>query len=246
MLNLLLIALPAVLGGFVQGMTGFGCGIVIMLFLPMVLAVQKASALCMFAACFLNVSMVYTYRKHINWKLCVKPWIFYFPVFYMALSAAAKVDTNFLKPILGLFLVAMSVYCVCFADKIKLSAGWGSAAVCTCIGAFVDAFFGIGGPPMVLYFLGTTDDKEEYLGSIQAFFLVSSFVASVMRIMSGIIEFGDAKYVFALVCSMIIGRTIGGRFVKKIDQALMKKLVYGFIGVAGLITFIANISSLIK
>lgn len=238
------LVLPALAGGIVQGMSGFGCGIVVMLFLPTLFSVQQSSAMMQAASVILCLSMVYTYRKHVNWKLCIKPWIFYFPIFYVALTFANSLDTSFLKPILGLFLVCVAVYCICFAEKIHIRPTLGSAFVCAGISATVDAFFGIGGPPMVVYFLGTTKKKEEYLGSIQLFFWGSCLVATVLRITKGQITLHTLPSLGLLIVAVLIGKMIGGLFVKRINQALMKKVVYAFVGMAGLITFITNISAL--
>lgn len=243
-MNFLLIALPALAGGMVQGMAGFGCSIVMMLFFPMLLSVQHASTICQASSILLSVSMVYTYRKYVNLKLCLKPWLFYFPIYYTTLSFAAGLNAGFLKPLLGLFLVFMSIYCTYFSDKIHIKANALSALACAGIGGITGGFFGIDGPPIVLYFLATTEKKEEYLGSIQMFFLVSSAIGTCMRISKGLIPAENFPYLIIVIVMLLVGKSIGSRFVEKLDQALMKKLVYGFVGVSGFITFLTNLSAL--
>ena len=243
-MTLLLTALPALAGGIVQGMTGFGCGIVIMLFLPMLLSVQQSSAISQCASVFICISMAVTYRKSVNLKLCIKPWVLYFPMYYAFLTIAAGINTNFLKPFLGLFLVALSIYCICFSEKIHIKAGFLSALICAGISAVADSFFGIGGPPMVLYFLATTQSKEEYLGSIQTFFTVSCLLGTILRITKGQITLALLPQLVTVIVMLLVGKTIGSLFVKKIDQAMMKKLVYGFVGISGMVTFLTNLSAL--
>ena len=215
-----------------------------MLFLPVILPVQQASAIVQAGSMFVGLSMVYKYRKHVNGRLCLKPWLFYFPIFYASLSVAVKIDTSFLKPVLGLFLVVLSVYCVCFSEKIHIRASTGSALVCGGISGIADAFFSIGGPPIVLYFLATTEEKEEYLGSIQLFFMISNVIGTCMRISKGLITRELLPYMAVGIVMLLAGRSIGSQFVERMDQARMKKLIYGFVGVAGMITFVTNLSAL--
>ena len=54
----------------------------------------------------------------------------------------------------------------------------------------------------------------------------------------------DRIHIRAGVASAFVCAALGGRVVDKIDTARMKICVYGFIGVAGLITIAANWQSL--
>ena len=94
-----------------------------------------------------------------------------------------------------------------------------------------DAFFSIGGPPIVLYFLATTEEKEEYLGSIQLFFMISNVIGTCMRISKGLITRELLPYMAVGIVMLLAGRSIGSQFVERMDQARMKKLIYGFVGI---------------
>lgn len=62
------IFLPPLIAGIIQGVTGFGAGIVMMMFLPLQYSVIQSagvsSAICM----ILCAAMVYRYRQTINFK----------------------------------------------------------------------------------------------------------------------------------------------------------------------------------
>ena len=51
----------------------------------------------------------------------------------------------------------------------------------------------------------------------------------------------DTILVIPGMLGMAIGKSLGVRIVEKIDVKLMKKLIYGFLGLSGLITFLSNI-----
>ena len=161
--------LPALLAGLVQGVTGFGAGVLLMLFYPLLFSVAQSSALSQCLCTVLCLSVLLRYRRSIRFRHCILPLVFYFPCYFLALQQAASMDTDALKPVLGLFLVILSVFLLYGSDRIHIRAGVASAFVCA---------------------------------------------------------------------------ALGGRVVDKIDTARMKICVYGFIGVAGLITIAANWQSL--
>lgn len=63
------IGIAAVFAGIVQGITGFGAGIVMMMILPMVLGSIPQSAGVSTAICvILSLQMIFLYRKHVDVK----------------------------------------------------------------------------------------------------------------------------------------------------------------------------------
>ncbi len=160
--------LPALLAGLVQGVTGFGAGVLLMLFYPLLFSVAQSSAMSQCLCTVLCLSVLLRYRRSIRFCHCILPLVFYFPFYFLALQQAASMDTDALKPVLGLFLVILSVFLLYGSDRIHIRAG----------------------------------------------------------------------------VALLVGAALGGRVVDKIDTARMKICVYGFIGVAGLITIAANWQSL--
>lgn len=238
------VLIPAAAGGFVQSITGFGAGIVMMMILPFFFSVSQASAISQGLCTLLSISIFVRYRKEVNWKVCIFPIIFYFPIFLITMRLTNGVNTDFFKPILGLFLIALSLYFILVAGKFSIKANPLAALICTGLSAVVDALFGIGGPPIVVYMLAATKEKKEYLGTIQAYFMCTGIYGTIVRIYSGRITV-DMIPAFAIgIFALIFGMLMGGKVVDKINANMMKKIVYAFIGIAGLITFLTNFSSL--
>lgn len=236
--------LPALLAGLVQGVTGFGAGVLLMLFYPLLFPVAQSSAMSQCLCTVLCLSVLLRYRKFIQFRHCLLPLVFYFPCYFLALQQAAAMNTDALKPVLGLFLVILSVFLLYGSDRIHIRAGVASAFVCAALGAVVDAFFGIGGPTLVVYFMAILPDKREYLGTIQCFFFTTSLYGTLMRFWKGQLT-PDLLPLLALAAvALLVGAALGGKVVDKMDTARLKVCVYGFIGVAGLITIAVNFSSL--
>ena len=96
--------LPALLAGLVQGVTGFGAGVLLMLFYPLLFSVAQSSAMSQCLCTVLCLSVLLRYRRSIRFRHCVLPLVFYFPCYFLALQQAVSMNTDALKPVLGLFL----------------------------------------------------------------------------------------------------------------------------------------------
>lgn len=240
MIQYLCVAAPALLAGLVQGVTGFGAGILLMMFYPFCFTMVESSAMCQLLCAVLCISIVWRYRHYVRFRMCILPLIFYFPVYLAAMRVAAGLDMDYLKPVLGIFLIVLAGYFILFDGKIKISANPGTAFVCAALAGIIDAFFGIGGPTMVVYFMAVLKEKKTYLGTIQIFFMTTNLYGTVVRTLAGQLTGSMVLPLAAGAVALLLGAYAGSRVVDKIDIGKMRLLVYGFIGFAGAVTFVTG------
>ena len=232
----------AIAAGIVQSVTGFGAGIVMMVFIPYFLPLLQGATVSTLVSISMQVSMIITYRKHIRFDYMWKPAVFYFLASSVAVKFAVGKDVSLLKAGFGVFLIILAVYFLLFSDKLKLKANWGTAGICGSISGVASGIFGIGGPPMVLYFLALTGaDKLAYLGTIQTFFTVTSIYTTALRVVNGIFTWQLIPFVLCGTAGIIIGKLIGTKIVAKINADTMRKLVYAFMAFAGFLNVVNNI-----
>ena len=224
--------------GVVQALTGFGAGIVQMLFFPMLLPVLSASALSGAISLMLAVGMAWQYRKHIRKDLLIVPAIVYAVVSALALSFADLIDTTVMLKIFGAFLILLSVYFLFFSGKIRVKANVMTATVCASLSGVVGGLFGIGGPPMVIYYLAAMEDKREYLGTIQAFFCFTNTYTLIVRLIKGFYTVDLLLPTAVGIAAILLGQLFGGKIQSKINGDTMRKLVYAFLGVTGVINLL--------
>lgn len=211
-----------------------------MLFYPLLFSIAQSSAMSQCLCTVLCLSIVWRYRRSVRFRRCLLPLVFYFPGYFLALQKSVLMDTDVLKPVLGLFLVLLSIFLLYGSDRIHIQAGVGPAFFCAVLGAVVDAFFGIGGPTLVIYFMAILPDKREYLGTIQCFFFITSLYGTLMRFWKGQLTPNLLPLLTLAAAALLVGAAFGGKVVDKMDAARMKTFVYGFIGVAGIITIVTN------
>lgn len=237
-----MIVLPALAGGIIQSVTGFGAGIIMMLFFPLVLPMLKASALSTLVTLYLTVSLAWKFRKHVQISLLVLPLAVFILCTTASLQLATMLDTRNLSVLFGGFLIILSIYFIRFSDRVRLKPSPVNAAVCSGLSGLCSGMFGIGGPPMVVYYLSVLgNSKELYLATTQMYFCVGSVYNTSMRIFRGILT-ADMIPLFLLgVAGMAAGERIGLRILRRIDVPTMKKAVYVFLALSGAITLIRNL-----
>lgn len=170
--SFILIVIVAMLAGLVQGITGFGAGIIMMMVLPMFFALPQSAGISSAICIVLGLSMVLTYRKHIRFQKIIGPSCLYLIICSGSIVFSTMVNQELMKKIFGCFLIVLSLYYLLInKDGEKKTFHIFISILFIAISAICDGLFGIGGPLMVLYFLSTTENTHEYLGTIQMFFV---------------------------------------------------------------------------
>ena len=233
------VALTALLAGLIQGIAGFGSGPVQMMTYPLYWPVPVAAAVSVCVSVPLNLNMTLSYLKEIRWKKVLLPIVPYMAVCSVAISFSLSIDQTLIKRLFGVFLITLSVYYLFFSRGGRRKLSLPLTAAYILVSALCDAFFGIGGPLMVVYFLNKTDSTKEYLGSAAAFFLLNGVYNSVFRLAGGILSAAELPFVGVGAAAILAGVSLAHVFAKKLNDALIKKAVYVMIGLTGVFNLFA-------
>ena len=227
------------LAGLVQGVTGFGGGIITMLIFPLFVSIPVGAGITSALGIPLCLSMVIRYRDEVNVKMALLPALLYNVISSLVISYSVYVDQVTIKKIFGVFLILLCLYYLFVSKNVqnrKLSLPL--SIVCIAISATCDGLFGIGGPLMVLYFMSMTSSTHAYLGTMQLFFWTNSMYNTTLRFIRGILL--PEHFVLLLVgtVSILIGGALAGKIVDRLNVATMRKLIYVMIGVGGVMNLI--------
>ncbi len=235
----LIIGLMAICSGIVQGITGFGGGIVLMMVLPILFQVPVAAGLSSAICLILCFMMCLQYKEHIDYKKALLPCILCLSVSSFAIEYATYLNEDLLKKMLGVFLFCLSLYYLFFSKGKKDKLGVIGSFLCLTVSSICDGLFGIGGPLMVVYYLSITSSKEEYLGSIQCFFFVKGIYVTFFRILNGILTIDFIPVIICGMIGIVLGLTIANKIVKTIDGNVVRKLTYIMIGFSGIMNILS-------
>ena len=231
----------AFLAGAIQTVTGFGAGVLLILvlsnFYSLVVAPTLNTSICL----GITAVLTWRHRKKLELKLILFPVIIYCIVSVSIIYSVEKIDLGMLSLCFGIFLITLGGYFLLFADRIRLKGNPCTGGICAAISGLFSGLFGVGGPVMGLYLITVTSDHETYLANIQFLFTITNIINLTARCICGI-------YVLDLLPVSILGivavnlGSLGGRWLcQKLNIEILKKIIYLFVCVSGIVTLIQSL-----
>ena len=232
------IVAAAIVAGIIQTVTGFGAAVLLMLVMPYFFNMIAAPAVTSAITLGFTVTLAWKFRKYIDLKACLFPTLIYQLCSIAGIGLAKNLNLEHLSVAFGVFLVVLAIYFFAFSERIKVQANRKTAAVCALISGITAGFFGIGGPLMAIYFISATEDKQSYIGTLQFLFAFTNIVNLLVRIANGIFTVDLLPAVFLGFAGITVGKLVGLRILDKINPGRIKKLVYAFVGISGILSLL--------
>ena len=230
-----IVLLASAVGCVLNTVCGFGFGVMGMIVMPYAMGSAVHAAAVINMATFVQATfLAVRYRKHIRWKLLAVPMAAYLVASFIAVRVAVGMDNDLMKRVLGAFLIALSAYFIFAAKHVKLRANTRNGLIAGGIGGVMSGLFATGGPPASLYFSATTETKEEYLATIQAFFSISNFYVTAVRFYSGVIDGTVLRAFPVALVGLALGNILGLYVFKRVDVNFIRKAIYVMMAVSGL------------
>ena len=237
-MSFVVIGAAAVLAGFLQAVTGFGSPMVLMMVIPYFYNMVTAPAVANSISVCLAASLAWKFRKNIEWSSCLFPSSIFILFNVLSVQFVKKIDLDFLSLAFGVFLVILAVYFFLFSKKKPFRANWATALICGILSGITSGFFGIGGPLMAIYFVSATKSKEAYIGNLQFLFTSSTLISMSIRVINGIYTLDLLPTTLLGIACIMLGKHLGLRILNQLNPDLTQKIVYGFVGISGLINVI--------
>ncbi|MEE1064387.1 MAG: sulfite exporter TauE/SafE family protein [Paludibacteraceae bacterium] len=224
--------------GFVQRTVGFGFGIFLipLLFLLGVMDGDYKSivSLSSMMAATLSLITVWNLRKSLNWRYIWPLLIVFIPTSTFFSYVMFGTDASWLKIILGVTLILLSIYFTFFKkDGIKINPNWFNTISLGGLSGLMGGLFSMQGPPVVYYYLSTQGTKEEYMAQTQCFFLLGNLWMTLLRAGEGIITADVGRNYFIAIAGCLTGMWIGAHIYNKMNNNLLLKMIYIFLAYSG-------------
>jgi len=156
--------------------------------------------------------------------------------------SAHWIDLTRLKAYLGLALILIAVWMAFFFERVRIRAAAGNAVLCGSLSGIANGLFAIGGPPMVVYYLGAYgDDIVRYIGTFQFFLAVTNVFGIAQRFVNGLVTAEILILLLPGIAGVSLGMWVGVKSVAHMKARQVKKLIYVFLAVSGAATFLLNL-----
>lgn len=230
-----------ILGAIIQASIGFGFPTFAMIFLVMIFPFQTAVTICQFSGILGVAFFSFKYRKSIKWKV-LSPFLLTALVVGILLTwYSVKIPVSFLKFYLGIVLIVIAAAMFYGSGKIKFMPNKVAGVTMGALSGVLNGLFAMGGPPVALYLLPALSDKIQYIACANTYFVIFKLLSLPIRFMNGSIDRSYTGYLVVSMISMTAGSIIGDRIMRIIPTKLLKKMVYAFVGISGIIIIMQQI-----
>ena len=234
----LMIFLISALAAAMQASLGFGYGVIGMALFPFVESYMTSVTLCTISAPLSNVLVTIRYRRSIQWRKLVLPLIFSLAASTAMSWLIVQQAEGVLKRFLGIFLVLLAAYFLLFKNRIKAKDSPLTGSICGFLSGFCGGFFGVNGPPAVIYFMAAAKgDSQRYLATAQTYFLVLNIHITIMRVISGAVSDGIVRTAIIGLGGVGVGTLVGLKIFKKLDLSSLYYFIYLFMAAMGMFIF---------
>lgn len=220
----LAVAAASFIAAFTQAVTGFGSALVGMPLLSPVVGVRVASPLMAVLSITLNFSLLLIRRQairwHAMWKIILAA-IVGIPIGILAVQLASE---HIVLIILGLVLIAYSLYAWFVPQLPELSHPLWKYVFGFASGLLAGAY-NVGGPPAVMYASGRGWEPNEFRSNLQALFLIENVVVVAGHAYSGNYTPEVLNLLWFALPALALGILAGLVLARYIPDALFRKLV---------------------
>lgn len=224
---------------FVQRTTGFGFGIFIMTLLPFLMpSYGEATTLSGLLAMTTSAVVFFKMRKYLNWKKLFGLLSTFLIVSTFCIFCLKRMDDVLLRKILGVVLVFVSLYFAFFSRRIRIPSTRPYQMGAGVLAGIMGGFFGMQGPPAVLYFISTAKDKNEYMALAQTFFLCGNIAMTLVRAYNGFLTTTVGMDYLYGIGGVAIGASLGAFVFRHIPNRIFQYVVYTYIGISGVVIFL--------
>ena len=239
MAEFLLPGLIFLFAGFIQGMTGFGAGLVAMPLLCLIMEVKSAVSLCILNGLIVTITLAIELRHLFDWRKILPLLAGSIPGVWLGTVLLKQADQLMVKNLLGIVLVAYSGFNLIFQPKpIRMRTGWGYLAGFS--SGTITAMVSEGGPPVSIYTMLMGWNKEVIRATLTGFFVTNGAITAAVHAANGFIP-ATLLHVCAVTFPFVwAGSVLGSHVSRRINQRLFLQTVYLLLIGIGIIMIAAS------
>lgn len=228
--------------GALQTITGFGSVVLMMLVFPFFFSMLDAPSLALAINMLYCIVLCWKFRKSIDFQAAFWPTLTYSAVCFVVTGLVKGADLRILVIVFACFLMVLSLYLLFISSRVEVKKPGVGVGVAFGVLAGVSAgTFAIGGPPMAPYMMAATKNHKSYVASMQFLFVITNIVNLSGRMVNGTFDQGLWPYIVVGSVCILIGMKAGEAVADRIDPKHLRRVVYIFVGLSGLILLLQNI-----
>lgn len=233
----LLAGLIFLFAGIVQGLTGFGAGLLAIPLLCLIMDVKSAVSLCILSTLIISTTMAYDLRRFLDHRKIIPLLLGSLPGVVVGTMLLRQVDQDLIKNLLGILLICVSCLNLLFRPRaLNPSLFWGYLA--GFFSGVINALLAAGGPPAIIYTTLHDWKKDEIKATLTGFFMLVGYCTAAVHTSNGLIDVQILSYFVVTLPFVFTGTLIGSRISGYINRRHYLQAVYGLLMVLGILMLI--------
>jgi len=225
---------------FLQGLTGFGFGLIALPLLGFFLNIRTSVPLMVLLAVIVNLYLTYRLRKSIDLKstfTLMSAGIVGIP---LGVYALRQMPTQGLSLCVGVIMIAFTGYRF-LAHPRPRTFGRGWTALAGFCSGLLSSSLGVGGPPVIVYSAIQPWTKDQAKATLACFFALSGLLIIATQAASGLIT-DEVLHLCALsLPALVCGIFLATRAYKRLSDRRYRQLALALVFLLGWIMLYRNI-----
>ena len=223
------------ISSIVQRVSGFGFGIVMLGFMPLMFSYQDSLIIVSILSILVCIVAFAGIYKDARYDLLLYPMIFYVISNIICVKFLKDNLQADWRSVLGIVLILVGLFFAFVMKNISLKANKKYGALFGLLSGCLGGLFGVGGPPMILYVLSLKEiTSREYISTVQLFGLTSCAIDFIIKASYGLVVSEVYIWVLSGIVPLILGIYLGSKIYGKLSAESIKKVVYAIIIADGL------------
>jgi uncharacterized membrane protein YfcA len=218
------IPLIVFLGVFIQSLSGFGFGLVVMPLLLGIIELKIASPLVALMGLIVVLTLTFYHKSELKFRLVLPLIIASSLAIPFGILAVKNIDNKIGLAILGVIVISYSLYSLFNFSLPKINSVNLSYA-CGFLSGLLSGAYNTGGPPMVIYANCCRWNPTKFKSNISAFFLINVIFLNINHVLQGNINREVLKLFMNSLPSIFIGLCTGLFLAKFINTFWFDKIV---------------------
>ncbi|AHY60087.1 sulfite exporter TauE/SafE family protein [Stenotrophomonas rhizophila] len=242
----LVVALGAIVAGFVQGLSGFAFGMVAMSFWAWTLDPRLAATLSVFGALVGQLLAVFTVRRGFNLRLLLPFVLGGLAGIPLGVAVLPHLDMAWFKALLGGFLALWCPVMLMARSLPPITVGGRLGdTVAGMAGGVLSGIGGFAGPVPTLWATLRGFGKDEQRAVIQNFNLSMLLVTMGVYLGSGVVTRQMLPYFAIVAPAMLVPTLLGARLYIGISEARFRQIVLGLLTASGVALLASAVPTLL-
>jgi uncharacterized membrane protein YfcA len=230
MLEIIFACVVVFLAAIVRGFSGFGFSLLAITALSLIYTPAEIVPSIFMMELVASLNLLPSVWKDVHWRSLLPLSLGCFIATPIGVWALANVPAPPMQLALSIFvLVATALLAMNFA--LKTMPGPVASTAAGAASGLANGAFGIGGPPVVLFYFASPAGNFAGRASIIVFFIFTDAIGLINQSVQGLVTWDTAQRALIFLPLMLFGVWIGAGSFKSVDQALFRKIVLAVLAV---------------